>query len=109
MEEVNFYPLRQSSWAYYDTRVHLSLLSLSGRWTMHGMSDRSSARIGYSDRYPYRYSDLAQTKVESALYTWPELALSLKPNYQALFGTSLDPETKIRGGASSLALPAYNI
>ena len=33
-----------------------------------------------------------------------------KPNYQALlFGTSLDPETKMRGGASSLALPAYNI
>ena len=33
----------------------------------------------------------------------------LKPNYQALFGTSLDPETKMRGGASSLALPVYNI
>ena len=33
-----------------------------------------------------------------------------KPNYQALFGPSLDPpETKMRGGASSLALPAYNI
>ena len=24
-------------------------------------------------------------------------------------GTSLNPETKMRGGASSLALPAYNI
>jgi len=79
VEEVNFYPLRGHSACsslltvptygtrQYHTRVHLSLLSLSGRWTMHGMSDRSSARIGYSDRYPYRYSDLAQTKVESAL------------------------------------------
>ena len=32
------------------------------------------------------------------------------PNYQALFGTSLDPETKMRGGASTeLGAPAYHI